>query len=85
MPTYILFKTQSMILLAKSRNHQPDANLHPVKAQSMLLSTTTRERLDPSKLTDYLFSLRVSSCEHLKMHPKKILTYILFITKAYLC
>jgi hypothetical protein len=31
MPAYILFESQSMLLSATSRNHQPDSDLHPVQ------------------------------------------------------
>ena len=42
MLTYILFKTQSMLLSATSRKGQPDADLHPVQTQRMTLSATRR-------------------------------------------
>ena len=34
------------------------------KSQSILLSATSRERLDASRLTHYLLCLRVCSCQH---------------------
>jgi len=46
--TYKLFKTQSMLLSAKSRKGQPDLGLQPVQNPSMLLSATSRKgQLDP--------------------------------------
>ena len=43
MLTYILFKTQSMILSATPRKGQPDANLQTVQTQSMILSARMRK------------------------------------------
>ena len=43
MLTYTLFKTQSMLLSATSREGQLDADLHAIQAQSMLLLAASRE------------------------------------------
>ena len=51
-------------LVSNKQEWPADADLHPVQTQSMLLSTTHRERLNTSRLTDYLLSLRVRSCQH---------------------
>jgi hypothetical protein len=42
MLTYMLFKTQSMLLSATIRKGQPDADLHPIQ-NTMLLSATSRK------------------------------------------
>ena len=42
MLTYILFKTQSMLLSGTRRKAQPDANSHTVQNQSTFLSATSR-------------------------------------------
>jgi hypothetical protein len=43
MLTYILFKTQTMLLSTKSTKSQPDADLLSIQTQSMLLSATSRK------------------------------------------
>ena len=43
MLTYILLKTQSMLLSATSRKGQPHADLQSVQIHSMLLSATSRK------------------------------------------
>ena len=50
-PTYILFKTQSMLLSAKSRKDQPDADLHTVQNPEHVLSARIRKgKLDADLL-----------------------------------
>jgi hypothetical protein len=43
MLTYILFKTQSMLLSATSRKGQPDADLHPVQNTEHALVSNKQE------------------------------------------
>ena len=43
MLTYTLFSTHSILLSARSRKDQPDANIHAVKTHHMLLSATSRK------------------------------------------
>jgi hypothetical protein len=46
MLTYILFKTQSMLLSATSRKGQPDADLHPVQNPVHVLVSNKEEGPD---------------------------------------
>ena len=43
MLTYMLLKTQSMVLSATGRNGQPNADLHPFQTKNILLSETSRK------------------------------------------
>ena len=63
--TYPLFKTQSMLLSAKSGEDQPDADLLAVQNQNMLLSATSRKgQSDPDLHT-------VQSPEHALVSNKQ--------------
>ena len=50
--------------VSNKQEGQPDADIQAVQneEQSILLSETSREKLDASKLTNYVLSLRVCSC-----------------------
>ena len=43
MLTYILFKTQTMLLSATSRKGLPDDDLQPIQTQSMLMLALSRK------------------------------------------
>jgi hypothetical protein len=53
MLTYILFKTQSMLLSATSRKGQPDADLHPVQNPEHAL--VSNKQIASQMLTYILF------------------------------
>ena len=65
MLTYILFKTQRILLLATSRKGQPDVDLHSVQTQSMLLSGTSRKGKPNPDL------LSVQNTEHAPVNNKQ--------------
>ena len=67
MLTYILFKTQSMVLSATNRKGQPDADLQPVqnKTQGMLLSVKSRRSQSNADLQP------VSNPEHALVSNKR--------------
>jgi len=62
MLTYILFKTQSMLLSTTSRSGLPDVDLHPVQNPEHALVSNKQERLARWRLTNCL-EPRACSCQ----------------------
>jgi hypothetical protein len=84
MLTYILFKTQSMLLSATSRKGQPDADLHPVQNPEHPLVSNKQE--GPAMMLTYnLFKTRACSCQQQAGRASQMLTYMLFKTRACSC
>ena len=81
MLTYILFKTQNMLLLATSRKGQPDADLHAVQNPEHALVSTKQEGPTRSWLTP-CSKPRACSCQQQAGRASLMLTYILFKTQS---
>ena len=81
--TYILFKTQSMLLSATSRKGQPDPDLQPVQNPEHVLVSNKQEGPARSWLT-FCSKPRACSCQQQGGRASQILTYILFETKSML-
>ena len=81
-PTYILFKTQSILLSATGRKGQSHADWHTVQNPEHALVSRMEEGPARCWLT-YCSKPRAYSCQHQKINPSKLSTYILFITKAH--
>ena len=79
--TYILLKTQSMLLSATSRKGQLDPDLHPVKNPEHALVSNKQEGPARSWLTSYS-KARACSCQQKAGRASQILTYILFKTQS---
>ena len=80
--TYNLLKAQSMLLSATSRKSKPDADLHTVQNPEHDFVSNKQEGPARCWLT-YCSKPRAYSCQHQKINPSKLSTYILFITKAH--
>ena len=83
MLTYILFKTQSMLLSATSRNGQPGADLHPVQNPDHALVSIKQERPARYKLT-FCWKPRACSCQKQAGMASQMLTYKLFRAQSML-
>jgi len=83
MLTYILFKTQSMLLSATRRKGQPDADLHPVQNPEHALVSNKEEGPARCWLT-YCSKPRACSCQQQAGRASQMLTYILFKTQSML-
>jgi len=81
--TYMLFKTQAMVLSATSRKGQLDANLHPVQNQSMIFVSKKQEGPARCWLTS-CSKPRACSCQQEAGRASQMLTYILFKTQSML-
>ena len=75
--TYILFKTQSMLLSATTRKGQPDPDLHPVQNPEHALVRNKQEGPARSWLTS-CSKPRACSCQQQTGRASQILTYRLF-------
>ena len=81
--TYILFKTQSMLLSATSRKGQQDPDLHPVQNPEHAIVSNKQEGPARSWLT-YCSKPRACSCQEQAGRASKILTYKLCKTQSML-
>ena len=81
--TYILFKTQSMLLSATSRKGQPDPDLQTVQNPQHALVSNEQEGPARSWLTD-CSKTRAYSCQQQAGRASQILTYSLFKTQSML-
>ena len=81
MLTYILFKTQSMILSATSRKGQPDADLHPIQKPEHDLVSNKQEGPARCWLTNCSIH-RVCFCQQQAGRASHMLTYLLFKTQS---
>ena len=83
MLTYILFKTQSMILSATSRKGQPDADLHPVQNPEHDLVSNKQEGPARCCLTS-CSKPRACSYQRQASRASQTLTYMLLKTQSML-
>jgi len=83
MLTYILFKTQSMLLSATNRKGQPDADLHPVQNPEHALVSNKQEGPARCWLTS-CSKPRACSCQQQAGRVSQMLTYKLFKTQSML-
>ena len=83
MLTYILFKTQSIVLSGTSRKGQPDAGLHPVQNPEHALFSNKQKGTARCWLTACL-KPKACSCQQQAGRDSKMLTYILFKTQSML-
>ena len=81
--TYKLFKTQSMLLSATSREGQPDPDLHTVQNQEHALVSNNQGGAARSWLTS-CSKPKACSCQQQAGRASQILTYNLFKTKSML-
>ena len=81
MLTYMLFKTQSMLLSVTSRKVQLDADLHPIQNHSLI--SNNQEQPARCWLTCCSKS-RACSYQQQAGRDRQILTYILFKTQSML-
>jgi len=81
MLTYILFKTQSMLLSATSRRGQPDADLHPVQNPEHALVSNKQEGPARCRLTS-CSKPRACSCQQQAGRASQMQTYRLFKTQS---
>ena len=82
MLTYILFKTQSMLLSVTNRKGQLDANLHTVQNPEHVVVS---EKAGPARCSLTSCSgPRACSCQQQAGRASQMLTYILFKTQSIL-
>ena len=81
--TYILFKTQSILLSATSRKAQPGPDLQPVQNPEHALVSNKQEGPARSRLT-FCSKPRACSCQQQTGRASQILTYKLFKTQSML-
>ena len=81
--TYQLFKIQSMLLLATSRNNWLDPDLHPVENPEHGLVSNKQEQPARSWLTS-CWKPRACSCQQQRRRDSQMLTYTLFKTQGML-
>ena len=79
--TYILIKTQSMLMWARSRKGQPDANLHSIQNPKHAYVSNKQEGPARWWSTD-CSKYRVHSCQKEAGVASQMLTYILFKTQS---
>ena len=83
MLTYILFKTQSMLLSATSKKGQPDADLHAVQNPQHAFLSNKEKGTARCWLTS-CSKPRACSCQQQAWRAGQMLTYILFKTQSML-
>ena len=81
--TYILFKTQSMLLSATSRKGQPDPDLHPIQNPEHALVSNMQKGPATCWLTS-CSKPRACSCQQHAKRASHMLTYKLFKTQSML-
>ena len=81
--TYILFKTQSMLLSATSRKGPPDPDSHTVQIPEHALVSNKQEGLTRSWLTPFS-KCKAHSCQKQAGRASQIPTHILFKTQSML-
>ena len=77
MVTYLLFKTQSMLLSGTSRKGQPDGDLHPVQSPEHAPVSNKQEVTARWWLTS-CSKARTCSCQQQAGRASQMVTYILF-------